>query len=58
MSVSGVDFDIAWQNQQKVAIGDSTVRFISKEDLILTKKAAGRARDLADLELLQIVVKK
>lgn len=51
--VSGVNFENAWQRRVE-AVVDATTRltanFISKEDLIASKIASGRLRDLADVE--------
>lgn len=47
--ISGVDFEEAWQRRVDVAIDDTlNVPFISREDLIAAKLAAGRPQDLAD----------
>lgn len=52
-SIDGVDFDEAWERRQASLIDRTLslrVFFISKEDLIAAKLAAGRLRDLADVE--------
>ena len=51
--IDGVDFDAAWARRVEGAIdpiSGQTVFFISKADLIASKLAAGRLRDLADVE--------
>jgi hypothetical protein len=51
--VDGVDFDEAWQRRIEDVIDSETgltAFFISKNDLIASKIAAGRLRDLADVE--------
>lgn len=53
MSVSGLSFHSAWENKNRVFFADLEVNIISKEDLILAKKKAGRPQDLVDLESLQ-----
>ena len=51
---SGVDFDAAWQRRVDAAIEDGlTVPFISREDLLAAKIAAGRPQDIADAAALQ-----
>lgn len=50
--IAGVDFDSAWVNRTNGRYGDISANFISREDLIKTKKATGRKQDLADLENL------
>jgi predicted nucleotidyltransferase len=52
-SIDGVNFRAAWDRRVEAVIdgGDGQKAFfISKEDLIAAKLAAGRARDLADVE--------
>jgi hypothetical protein len=52
--ISGVDFNDAWQRRVIVQIDDTlTVPFISREDLLAAKIAAGRAQDLADVAALR-----
>ncbi len=51
--IDGVDFDGAWQRRIEGVIDPEsglTAFFISKDDLIASKIAAGRLRDLADVE--------
>lgn len=54
MSVAGVSFDDAWANRVTSDVGGVTAVFISKEDLIKSKKATGRPQDLIDAELLEL----
>jgi predicted nucleotidyltransferase len=52
-SIDGVDFDEAWPRRVEGVIDAKTgvtAFFISKEDLIASKLAAGRTRDPADVE--------
>jgi len=51
-SVSGVNFAEAWSRKVDSKYGDQTVHFIGKQDLIASKKGAGRKRDLLDLDEL------
>ena len=54
--IDGVDFDHAWERRLEKIIEDGpdlVVFFISREDLIASKLAAGRTRDLADVEEIQ-----
>ena len=51
--IDGVDFDTAWERRVEAIIDSASglkAFFISKEDLIVSKLAAGRMRDLADVE--------
>jgi hypothetical protein len=52
-AIPGVDFDAAWERRVETVIDRTTGLisfFISKEDLIASKIASGRTRDLADVE--------
>jgi hypothetical protein len=52
-SISGVDFDQAWQRRVESPVdSDLNVWFISREDLLAAKLAAGRPQDLADASAL------
>jgi hypothetical protein len=50
--ITGVSFDDAWQRRVPVALPGVTVDVLSKVDFVTNKKAVGRAKDLADLALL------
>jgi len=51
--IGGVKFDDAWKHRVVGRIDDEvTAPFISRDDLILSKQAVGRTRDLADVEEL------
>jgi hypothetical protein len=52
MGIPGGDFESAWQNRNKVDFDGLIVPFISRQDLIATKKASGRPQDLIDADLL------
>lgn len=55
-TIPGVDFESAWKNRVSIIIDDNTKLaglFISRDDLIAAKKAAGRPQDLADVEALE-----
>ena len=54
--ISGVDFDRAWQRRVEAVIDPQsglTASFISLEDLIAAKLAAGRPQDIADVAALR-----
>jgi hypothetical protein len=54
--IDGVDFDAAWEKRVETVIDPPsglTAFFISRDDLIASKLAAGRLRDLADVEELR-----
>ena len=52
MGIPGVRFDQAWERRNEVMFDELMVRFISKDDLLKAKRAAGRPQDLIDAELL------
>ena len=52
MGIPGMEFEKAWQNRVEVDFDGLIVKFISREDLIASKKASGRPQDLIDAELL------
>ncbi len=59
--ISGVDFDGAWQRRVEATIDPAsglTASFISSEDLITSKLAAGRPQDIADVDALRKAAKK
>ncbi len=59
--IPGVEFDIAWGRRVEDAIDIATglkVNFISREDLMAAKLAAGRPQDLADVVAIQKAVEK
>lgn len=50
-AIPGVDFDAAWEKRVEVVVDTATglkANFISADDLIAAKVAAGRPQDLAD----------
>jgi hypothetical protein len=52
--ISGVEFEEAWRRRVNVRIDDDlSVPFISREDLLVAKLAAGRAQDLIDVDALR-----
>jgi hypothetical protein len=52
MGIPGGDFEQAWLNRNMVDFDGLAVPFISKRDLIDTKKASGRQQDLIDAHFL------
>jgi hypothetical protein len=54
--IEGITFGVAWKNRVTLVVDDATglaAHFISRDDLIVAKLAAGRLRDLADADALQ-----
>jgi hypothetical protein len=52
MGIPGMEFEAAWQRREEVDFDGLLVKFISRADLIVAKKASGRPQDLIDAELL------
>jgi hypothetical protein len=57
-SVSSINTESIFNNAVKGKLEDFEVLYISKYDLIQCKKAAGRAKDLADVEELEKITTK
>lgn len=51
--IKGVRFHTAWKNRRTVQVEAARIQLISKRDLVRSKKAAGRPRDMLDLEDLE-----
>lgn len=52
-SLSGLDFDDAWERRQLQNAGGMEVPFLGRADLIRNKRASGRPKDIADLSHLE-----
>ena len=55
MSMTGLSFAESWKQRVEADFDDLIVPFISREDLITSKLAAGRPQDLIDAALLSQV---
>ncbi len=51
-SASGVEFEACFSRKLEISVDNIQISLISKEDLFVNKKAAGRLKDLNDLEHL------
>ena len=51
--VTGVDFETAWVERIVHRVDTLDLPFIGREALLRNKRATGRAKDLADLEILE-----
>lgn len=56
--LTGLDFESAWSNRVEGSYGEVRTQFLSIEDLIINKRAAGRPQDLMDVESLQLAQKR
>jgi predicted nucleotidyltransferase len=52
MGIPGIQFDECWSRRVEVDFEGLKVIFISKDDLIASKRAAGRPQDLIDADML------
>lgn len=53
-STPGLDFDAAWEKRNEMEYGGQSFYVVSLEDLISSKRAAGRDVDLQDARLLEL----
>jgi predicted nucleotidyltransferase len=53
MSIPGLSFDEAWKKREEVNFDGVQLPFISKQDLIISKRASGRPQDILDAEALE-----
>jgi len=53
-SIDGVHFKTCFNNRVIADFVDFKVNFISKDDLLINKRASGRLQDLVDFDKLQI----
>ncbi|WP_229374930.1 hypothetical protein [Fibrella rubiginis] len=51
-AIKGLTFEEAYQNAEDHEVEDLLIRLIQFNDLIVAKRAAGRARDMDDIENL------
>ncbi len=52
-TIDGVDFAACYENRQTLSVDDVPVPVISLNDLLINKRAAGRPKDLADVDELE-----
>lgn len=50
----GIDFSTAWSRRQTLSYEEQDFFILSKDDLIASKRAAGRKIDLEDVRLLEL----
>lgn len=51
-SITGVEFDAAWENKVPVVVDGIEIFVLSKEDLLKNKSALGRDKDQGDISWL------
>jgi hypothetical protein len=52
-AISGVDWNEVWADRVEGALGSHTVAFIGRATFLRNKRAAGRPKDLADIDALE-----
>lgn len=52
MSLTGISFEEVWKDRASAKFGTVPISVISREHLIVNKRAVGRPQDLADIALL------
>lgn len=53
-STPGIEFEAAWSRRETMQYQGQEFFVVSREDLIASKKAAGREVDLEDVQMLQL----
>jgi len=51
-SISGVSWEEAWAGRVTGRYGDTPVQYIGREQFVANKRATGRTKDVADIEVL------
>jgi hypothetical protein len=51
-AISGVEWNEAWADRVEGTLGRHTVHFLGRETFLRNKRAAGRPKDLADIDAL------
>lgn len=57
-SISGIDFDSAWEGRVQTSLDDQPVSLLGWDALLQNKQASGRPKDIADLEKLLAIAKR
>lgn len=52
-AISGVEWDDAWADRVAGPLGSHSVDFLGRETFLRNKRAAGRPKDLADIDALE-----
>lgn len=52
-TLTGLDFETAWPNRIVHRVGLLEIPFLGRDDLVANKRATGRPKDLADLDILE-----
>ena len=52
-TITGVDWNDAWTGSVEGSLGSHRVRFLGRDSFLRNKRAAGRPKDLADIDALE-----
>ena len=52
-AISGVEWDEAWSDRAEGTLGTQRVSFLGRDTYLRNKRAAGRPKDLADIDALE-----
>jgi hypothetical protein len=52
-AISGVEWDEAWSDRVEGPLGNHRVHFLGRDMFVRNKRAAGRPKDLADIDALE-----
>jgi hypothetical protein len=52
-AISGVEWDEAWSDRVEGPLGRHSVHFLGRESFLHNKRAAGRPKDIADIDALE-----
>lgn len=52
-AISGVEWDEAWSDRANGSLGAHQVQFLGRDTYLRNKRAAGRPKDLADIDALE-----
>jgi hypothetical protein len=52
-AISGVEWNEAWSDRVEGSLGSHRVHFIGRETFLRNKRAAGRPKDIADIDALE-----
>ncbi len=58
VGLTGLEFSAAWPRAESATYGGEPIRVLALDDLLLAKRAAGRAQDLLDAERLEHAKKR
>ena len=51
--ITGVDFETAWRGRVEQVLDDCAIAYLGRAELIVNKRATGRAQDLVDVMVLE-----